>query len=147
VGRPQQKTVGRGAGRRHTEQGSIGMEVVILVPVLMGVVLLISAFGRAVDTNTDVDAAAREAARAASYERDAASAIAAGQGVATATLPSNAACAPASVDTSDFVPGGSVEVTITCEVSYEGLGLIGLPGATTMTGESAAPLDEFRRTG
>src|SRR5690625_3559150 len=103
VGRPQQKTVGRGAGRRHTEQGSIGMEVVILVPVLMGVVLLISAFGRAVDTNTDVDAAAREAARAASYERDAASAIAAGQGVATATLPSSAACAPASVDRKSVV--------------------------------------------
>ena len=37
-----------------------------------------------------------------------------------------------------------IEVQLRCEVSYAGLGLIGLPGAVSVDASSAAPLDPYR---
>jgi hypothetical protein len=138
-------------GHQHTsEAGSMAIEMVLLTPVLIAFILLIVAGGRLVGRQGDVDSAARDAARAASFERTLDSATAVGQAVAAASLPASfrdgTTCQPASVDTSKWQQGGSVGVTIQCQVSYSGLGLIGLPGSTTVKGNSVAPVDQYRRT-
>lgn len=123
----------------------MAIEVVILVPMLLMIMVLIVAFGRYVSAEGDAQSAAREAVRAASLERDVASARVTAQGTATATLPSSLTCAPV-VFSGDFAAGSTVRVDLTCEVSWEGLGLIGLPGTTQVTASSSAPLDLYRRT-
>ncbi|NEE02782.1 TadE family protein [Phytoactinopolyspora halotolerans] len=124
----------------------MAVEVVLLAPVLVAVILLIVGFGRYVDRQGDVDAAAREAARAASYERDFASAQAAARQAAIRALPSGLSCAPADLSGSDFSAGGTVNVRVSCRVDFSELGFVGFPGSATLEGRSAAPLDQYRRT-
>ncbi len=133
----------RCAGRR--DGGSMAVEVVILVPLLFAFVLLIAAGGRLVLRQGDVDSAARDAARAASLARSSGEAQGAAASAVSASM--GATSCPAAVDTSDFVAGGSVTVQISCVITYGDLGLVGLPGSTTVRGTSVAPLDQFRRTG
>lgn len=123
----------------------MAVEVIVLVPVLFMFVLLIVAGGRLVHRQGEVDSAARDAARAASLSRSAgAAADAANQAVRMSmTLTS---CAPVSLAGTDFVAGGQVTVSVTCNVSLSDLGLTGLPGSASVRGESIAPLDVYRRT-
>ena len=125
--------------------GSMAVEVVILVPALLMVMLLVVAFGRYVTAEGDVQAAAREAVRAATLERDEASARAAAQRAADAVLPPTLACRPV-VLSGAFASGGTLSVEVSCDVSWADLGMIGLSGVASVSGESAAPLDTYRRT-
>lgn len=125
----------------------MAIEVVLLVPVVVAVMLLVIGAGRFVDREGDVEAAAREAARAASYERDFASAQAAAQQAATRAVPDSLTCQGADLTGSNFTAGGTVSVTIRCQVDFSELGFIGLPGRATLNGTSSAPLDVWRRTG
>lgn len=124
----------------------MAVEVVLLAPVLVAIILLIVGFGRYVDRQGDVDAAAREAARAASYERDFGSAQLAARQAATRALPSGLSCAPADLSGSDFSAGGTVHVRVSCRVDFSELGFVGFPGSATLEGHSAAPIDQYRRT-
>lgn len=124
----------------------MAIEMVLLTPLLVAFMMLIVAGGRFVARQGDVDSVTRDAARAASLERSADSAASVARSVAAASIPAGAACQPAEVDANNWVPGGSVGVTIRCRVSYSGLGLIGLPGSAGVEGSSVAPLDQFRRT-
>lgn len=128
------------------DRGSMAVEVVILIPMLLMVVMLIVAFGRYVSAEGVTEAAAREAARAASLERDVTSARAAAAAAASSSLPANLSCGPATV-TGAFVAGGIITVDLTCQVSWQNLGFIGLGGSVAVSGSSSAPLDQFRRTG
>lgn len=128
------------------QRGSMAVEVVILAPVLVAVMMLVVGFGRYVDRSADVEAMARDAVRAASLQRDEASAVAAAQAIVSSTTPSGVTCQPVGNIGGDFVAGGIISVEVSCEVSFNGLGFIGLPGGATLTGESSAPLDELRRT-
>lgn len=127
------------------ERGSMAVEVVIMVPILVAVMMLVVAFGRYIDLQGSVDAAARDAVRAASLERDAATAEYVAQQVAMASLPESASCSDVSLE-GNFAPGEVITVVLTCQVSYDGLGLLGLPGSAPVTADSSAPLDELRRT-
>lgn len=143
-------SVPRRRDRHSSQRGSMAIEIVFLTPVLVAFTLLVVAGGRFVGRQSDVDSAARDAARAASMERTEGSALAVAQTVAGASLPDGATCQPADVVTNWPLPGssqaGSVRVSITCDVSYSGLGLIGLPGSATLKGTSLAPLDQYRRS-
>jgi Flp pilus assembly protein TadG len=127
------------------EQGSMAIEVVILVPVLFLFTMLVVAFGRFVDTRGEVEALARDAVRAASLERNAASAQAAAQTVASRPLPNTITCQTVQI-TGAFAPGSTITATLDCRVSWAGLGLIGLNGSAPVSGVSSAPLDTLRRT-
>ena len=120
----------------------MGVEVVLLVPVVMLIGLLVVAMGRYVSAEGDVQAAAREAVRAATIERSEAAAKVAAQSAATASLTSTIylSCAPARLDGA-FVRGGTVTVRLDCQVSWTQLGAIGLPGTVAVTASSSAPLD------
>jgi hypothetical protein len=52
----------------------------------------------------------------------------------------------ASTNVSDFVAGGNVTVTVTCQVSYSDLLLLPLPGSVTVSGKAVSPVDLFRVT-
>ena len=56
---------GASGRRRHSEQGTMSVEMVILAPVLLLVVMLAVAGGRLVSAEGRVQAASRDAARAA----------------------------------------------------------------------------------
>lgn len=129
------------------ERGSMAVEVVILTPVLMSFVLLIVAFGRYVAVTGDIEATARDAARAASMETDSTAARQRAVNVVNAGLEDGMSCAALDMAGTDWQPGGEVVVRLTCRVSYDGLGLIGLPGGVDVETTSVAPLDPYRRFG
>ncbi len=124
----------------------MAVEVVVLAPVLFAFVVLIVAMGRYVDVRGEVESAARDAVRAASFERDPAAAIDAARDVVRDSVPAGTTCEPVQL-TGAFVAGGTITAELECTVPWNGLGFIGLPGSTRVTGESSAPLDTFRRTG
>ncbi len=131
---------------RQVDRGQMAVEMVLLTPVLIAFLLLVVACGRYVAVRGDVESASRDAARAASLERDAGDAENAATQTANASLSRNrAVCRPAQLG-GEWRAGGTVTVTLTCRVSYSGLGLIGLPGGVNLTATSAAPLDLYRRT-
>lgn len=131
--------------RREREQGSMAVEVVLMIPILLLFMLLVAAGGRYVSVQADMEAAARDAARAASLERSSGAARAAADASANAALDGFATCRMGGFD-SDFRPGGSVSVTIDCNVSNDGLGLLALKGSLDMSATGSAPLDTYRRT-
>lgn len=122
----------------------MAVEIVILTPVLMGFVLLIVAFGRYVSIEGDIEATARDAARAASMEVSRSAAEQVAHRVVAASLDDHTTCSLPDVGGS-WAPGGEVSVTLNCRVSYEGLGLIGLPGSVELDATSFVPLDPYRR--
>ncbi|WP_315098017.1 TadE/TadG family type IV pilus assembly protein [uncultured Cellulomonas sp.] len=124
----------------------MAVEIVVLVPLLVMVMVLIVAFGRYVSAEGDAEAAARDAVRAASLQRDQPSALAAAQSAAAVNVPDTLECAPADLRGA-FVAGGTVTVEMVCDVSWANLGLIGLAGSARVSAQSSAPLDLYRRTG
>jgi Flp pilus assembly protein TadG len=129
------------------ESGSVTVEAVVLVPVLMVFVLLAVAFGRYETTREAVIGAARAGAEAAAVMPSAQSATTA---AADATLPAISGSASScshiviSTDTKDFKPGGEITVTVSCTVELSDLGAPGLPGRSTVTISQTAPIDPYR---
>lgn len=124
----------------------MAVEIVLLAPVLMAFMMLVVAGGRYVAVRGDIEAASRDAVRAATLERTEGDARAAAADTAVAALQHPERCGGAALSGA-FVSGGTITVTLSCEVSYDGLGLIGLPGSKTVTISSSAPIDLYRRTG
>lgn len=136
----------RVARRRRGERGSMAVEIVILAPVMMLFVLLIVMFGRYVAVRGDIDAAARDAARAASLQVTHAEGLAVARNVVAVSLDTQTKLANCDRTklSPEWGPGETVTVTVTCKVSYEGLGLLGVPGSATVETQSRAPLDPYR---
>jgi len=132
--------------RRTRDEGSMAVEVVLMIPILVLFMLLVVAGGRYVSVRADMEAAARDAARAASLERSSGAARSAADASANAALDDFATCRMGGFDDREFAAGGSVSVTIDCDVPNDGLGLIGLKGTKKMSATASAPLDTFRRT-
>ncbi|GLY33087.1 TadE family protein [Kineosporia sp. NBRC 101731] len=128
------------------DQGSMSVEVVLITPVLVAFMLLVIAFGRYVAVRGDVEAASRDAVRAASLERDIGAARAAATRTANASLGGRWTCETVGL-TGNFVAGGMIETELSCRVPVDDLGLLGLPGTVTVRATSSAPLDIYRRTG
>lgn len=124
------------------------VEVVLLAPVFLLVLGMVLGWGRIEEAGVEVGGAARDAARAASLSRTPdAAAVAAQQSAAASLAAQSVECSggPATtVDTSGFVPGGIVRVTVTCTVELADLGVPGFGRSTTMTGEGASPVEFYR---
>jgi len=127
--------------------GSVTTETVIVTPIAVVLLCLIAFVGRTASAHGQVDDAARDAARSASLERDAGSALAAAQRTAATSLAGNGtACAASdvSVDTAAFAPGGYVTVTVRCDVALSDLGLLGISGTRTVTSTRVSVVDQYR---
>ena len=124
------------------ERGSMAVEVVILAPFLMMFVMLVVAGGRYVAVEGDIEAAARDAARAAALEDTRGEAEQAARTTIAASL-DGSDCRIAY--DADWRPDGSVRVRLTCDIPYGDLALIGLPGHVTIDADSFVRLDPYRR--
>ncbi|GAB6901758.1 TadE/TadG family type IV pilus assembly protein [Kineosporia succinea] len=124
----------------------MSVEVVIVTPLLVAFLLLVVAFGRYVAVRGEVEAASRDAVRAASLERDAAAAQGAATRTANASLGGRWTCSAVGLK-GQFVAGGVIETELSCQVPVSDLGLLGLPGTVTVRASSSSPLDVYRRTG
>ena len=134
----------------HDEHGSATAELVILTPLLILLLLFVVALGRLAGAHIDVDGAAAQAARAASIARNPAVAAVSAQQTASSALSSqHITCAhlDVSVDTSDFVPGGSVAVSVSCAVNLSDLTGLHLPVTETVANRFVEPIDAYRSIG
>jgi hypothetical protein len=134
------------APERIKDLGSMAVEMVLLAPVMVAFLLLVIAFGRFVAVRGEVEAASRDAVRAASLERTGDAAADSAGRTANASLAGRWRCDEVQLG-GDFAAGGTITVHLECDVPLSGLGLLGLPGSVTVDGESSAPLDLYRRTG
>lgn len=124
----------------------MSVEVVFMVPILVMFTMLVLVGGRYVSVRADIDAAARDAARAASMERTVYGAQAAALS-AVQLADDNFSDCQLTEFSGSFVAGGIVTVGISCRVSNRGLGLLGLGDSRVFEASSSAPLDEYRRFG
>lgn len=135
-------------GLRERERGSMSVEVVLMVPILVMFLMLVLAGGRYVAVRADIESAARDAARAASFERSQSEAFSAAYAAANASDVDDrfSECVVSDI-TGSFEAGGVVEVSVRCRVSNNGLGFIGLNGSDDFEASSSAPIDQYRRFG
>ena len=110
----------------------MAVEVIFLVPLLMMFIMLVVAGGRYVSAEGDVQAAARDAARAAA------------EATYRASVEDPGACS-LGVNTAAWGPDGTVSVSVSCPVSFSDLGLLGLPGSVSVEADSRVRLDPYRR--
>ena len=136
-------------GRRNWggERGSATVELVILTPLLILLLLFVVALGRLAGARIDVDGVAAQAARAASIARSPQAATSNAQQTAASVLSSqHITCAhlAVTVDTTDFTPGGSVAVTVSCAVDLADLTGLHLPMTETVANRAVSPIDTYR---
>jgi hypothetical protein len=124
----------------------MAVEMVLLTPVMVAFLLLVIAFGRYVAVRGEVEAASRDAVRAASLERTARGAENAAGATVTAALAGRWTCPQMFLD-GRFAAGETITFHLECSVPLTGLGLLGLPGNVSVKADSSAPLDLYRRAG
>jgi Flp pilus assembly protein TadG len=145
--------------RCRTDAGSSTVELVLATPVLVLFMLFMVFAGRVVVAMGEVDAAARDAARAASLSRSAQAAELAAQRAAAADLFNTRliTCERIAVDvdttgfqprqTADGATAGVVAVNVRCQIRTSDLSSLGLRGAQLVERRATAPVDAFRGTG
>jgi Flp pilus assembly protein TadG len=129
------------------DRGSVTTELVVVTPAAIALLCLVALVGRGATARQHVDEAARDAARAASLERDPAAARhAAHTAAATALTSGGTRCAASrvEVDTTAFHAGGQVTVTVACDIALSDLALIGVPGTRTVTATSVSVVDTYK---
>jgi len=149
------RRIGQGGPRRRgrwAQRGSISVELAVLAPGLVLLLLLVAAGARVVEVQGHIDGAARDAARAASIARSYGRAVASAQQAAQADLGTTSLCAPGTVAVRvagyPAVPvvataGGTVTVTVTCQVNMSPFKALGFGVTKGFTGQAVAPLDPF----
>jgi Flp pilus assembly protein TadG len=134
--------------RRHRgEAGGATVELTLLTPLLLLFLVLVVGLGRLGEARSQVDGAARDAARAASLARSPASAAAAARESVSASLAGGGASRRAqqtTPTTSAFRPGGWVAVTVTCTADLTDVAELRLPGSETIRARFVEPIDLYR---
>lgn len=136
---------------RRDERGAAAVELALLAPVLVLIIAVMVAGSRIWLTRGDVQQVAQQASREATLQESEGQAVTAARslahrGLAEATAP----CVDpvVSVDAAAFrtPPGtpGRVTVTIVCQVRLGDLGLPGLSGSVTASGEGVSVLERYR---
>jgi Flp pilus assembly protein TadG len=131
------------------DSGAVTLETIFMVGLLLLLLLVITALGRLTHADQTADAAAHAAARAASLARSPGDAQTQAHTAAVDSVrQGGSSCRQLTVivDTTDFTPGGTVTVTLDCTVTLADLGLLGLPGTTTVSSSATSPLDTYRGT-
>ncbi len=132
----------------------MAVEFVVAAPLLVLLLLLVSAGGQWLNLTGDVGSATRDAVRAASLARDYATAqddarLAARSdlgrqcgGGLNVTVQLFHGGAPA-----DFAQAQQIEVTVSCVAGLQAFGLVGFPVSQTFGDTAVAPLDPFEDRG
>lgn len=137
--------------KHHSERGSVTLETVIVIPALLLILTALLFAGRVAIAHQAAQAAAADAARAASISRTRPAAEHAARSSATSTLANQQLrCSSTTValDTSAFAAPvgtpGQVRATVTCVVALGDLTIPGIPGSRTITETATSPLDTYR---
>ncbi|WP_238412893.1 TadE/TadG family type IV pilus assembly protein [Saccharothrix deserti] len=155
--RPPRRHPGRvRPGRRgwsawwRADDGSVAAEVTIATPFLIMLLVFVGVvIHRGVDARIRIDDAAHQAARAASIERTPAAAVSAAQSTAAAALSSaGVVCRSLTVTTATggLRPGGTVSVTVSCDVDFGDALILGVPGGKRLSASAIEPVDVWRST-
>lgn len=129
------------------ERGSASIELVLITPVLIMFLLLVVGLGRLALAKQEVTAAAHDAARAASLERDTGAAAGKGRAAAERALSDRGmSCTSLSVDvdTSGYRSGGQVRAEVICVAQLGDLALSGLPGSKTYRAQAVVPIEQYK---
>jgi Flp pilus assembly protein TadG len=129
------------------QTGSLTVELVLLVPLLILFTIFAMALGRYEMARQEVIGAARSGADAAAIVASPPQAQQAANSASEPDLqPLGHACASPKIlaDTSQFVPGGFVRVTVSCRIDFSDLMMPGLPGSTVVRASQIAPIDPYR---
>ena len=133
------------------ERGLATVELVLLTPLALVVLAFLVIAGRLATVTSDVAAASRDAARAASLEQTHSDAVAAAKETAAASLAAQeVTCRNLTVTASEaaaFVAGGDVTVAVSCDVHLADVALPGIPGTRTVAASSTEVIDRFRGVG
>jgi Flp pilus assembly protein TadG len=132
---------------RKDKEGSMTVELVVLTPVIVLFALMAVAMGRYETVREQMIGAARAAAEASSVATSAGEAQSTASSAAMQSLEGvSQSCEglQISTDTNDFTPGGSVKVSVTCEVSFADLLVPGMPGSMVIRAVESAPIDPYR---
>jgi len=137
--------------RLGSDRGSAAIELAIVAPAVIAVFVMLLIAGRTIIARQGIEAAAFDAARTASLERDASSALTRARAAAEETLAAqglNCLSVAVEVDVSGFArPVGepaTVTATVECVVNFRDVALPGMPGQTTLTAAFTSPLDQYR---
>lgn len=136
--------------RRGDDRGSIGLELALLTPVLFVLAGFVIGIGRIAEADSRVEAAARDAARAASLASPSGAAQAASVAGGATLQIDGLSCRNRQVSLlgyQDDGPGPGVDrvsVRVSCTASLGDVAVPGLPGSTTLSADFSAPLDPFR---
>ncbi len=118
------------------------------MPVIIVALLLVVAAGRVEQARLQVTGAARDGARAASLARSVPVAQAQAETAANVALSRESITCESGpevlVDATRFIPGGLVEVTVSCRARLGDIGLPGLPATKTLTATAASPIEQYR---
>lgn len=131
--------------RRSRDAGVSSVEVVLMTPLIVVMILFIVALGVMVNVRSEVEGAARDAARAGSLQGDGTDARTQAQNAAKADLGSR--CENADTVASVYVPpagngGGYYRVTVKCRINMSGFGVLGAHKMFTQT--FSAPIDPLQ---
>ncbi len=130
---------------RH-EDGSAAVEIVLITPILIALLLFIVMLGRVEAAHATVDAAARDAARAASLTPDT-NITAAGRAAAIAsTRTAGLHCQPLTTTiTKADTPTAFIVADVSCTVALGDLATgLHIPATRTITAHFTAPVDRYR---
>lgn len=136
--------------RTRDEDGVLAVETAVIAPAVLVLLLLVIYVARAVGADTQVQAAAARAARAASMEASHAAAIDA----ATAAAQHNLGGAGIDchqmhidIDAEQFGAGSTVTVNVGCQLANTDLALLAVPGTRWSTARAAHVVDRYRGGG
>ena len=131
------------------DRGSAGVEAAFAVVGLLAVGFFVVGALRITGSSSDVDSAARAAARAAASHYDVGAAQAAARSVATQVLDDRGiACRDVSIGvTGDLSAGSVVIVDVSCTVGLGDVLLAGFPGSRTVSGRGVELVDVIRGGG
>lgn len=138
------------------ERGSVTTEMVIITPFILLLLQFLVFSGRFVDARSDVVSASRDAARAASIQRNAVDAAAIADVTVDATLDGEGIRCRPEADArvwfsgphgNVFAPGNFLHVEVTCGVRISDLAWIRIPGTRSSTVEAVEVIDVFRGQG
>ena len=139
----------RASARR--QRGSASIELAVLTPAILAMFAMVIIAGRVNMARQAMEAAAFDAARAASLSRTAGEAQTQAAAAANATLDAQGlSCTDLTVVvlTGGFgVPVGqpaTVTVNVACQASFGDVALPGMPGSATLTASFTSPLDTYR---
>lgn len=131
----------------NSERGSAAVELVLVTPVLIALLLFVVGLGRLAGANGEVQAASRDAARAAANARSPRAAHQAGIAAAIATLQDRGVecrSLDVTINADVFRADGLVAATVRCTVDLSDATSVGFPVSKTLTATFTAPVDRHR---